>query len=401
MTDNFPKAEIMSQGEEVMSGAVVDTNAAWLAQELIGLGFDVTRHTAVGDRLDALVELLREIAARADCCVCTGGLGPTVDDLTATAVADAFGRPLVLDEKALEAIRAWYDRRDTPMPETNRKQALLPASSLRLNNQWGTAPGFALEHGRCRFYFLPGVPWEMRGIFEQTVRPQLSARFHTRPPRGIVLRTVGVGESVLQARINRLALPSEANLGFCVVGPEVQVKLHLPADFEEARARTLVAEIRAVLGEEVFGVEGLGEAGGDLAVVVGRLLDRRSASLAIAETVSAGVLAALCAPLDCLRECRVYPGKQALCQAFGLDALASAETLVGEAAQSLRRATGADYALVQLDSGGAVVVALATPETLLHGSRPLGHEPNRRRLIATAYTLDLLRRHLLAYPEEL
>ena len=138
-----PRAEIFSQGDEVVTGEIVDTNAAWLAEALTGMGFEIARHTAVGDRLDELIQLLREIAERADLCVCTGGLGPTCDDLTAEAVSRAFGRPLAMDSVALGQIEDWFRRMGRNMSAVNRKQALLPAGAVRLDNAWGTAPGSA------------------------------------------------------------------------------------------------------------------------------------------------------------------------------------------------------------------------------------------------------------------
>lgn len=398
MSDELPTAWILSQGDEIVTGQTVDTNAAWLAQELLVLGFEVTRHTTVGDRLDALVEQLREISGRADVCLCTGGLGPTIDDLTAEAVAQAFDRPLALDESALSAIEAWYERRGTSMPEPNRKQALLPRGAERLDNLWGTAPGFALTQGCCRFYFLPGVPWEMRAMFRQSVRSELPILFDTRPDHLIVLRTVGIGESVLQAQMNAIALPDEARLGFCVVDSEVQVKLRLPAGFDAVRLSELVLGVRQKLGDAVFSVEGWYEPGGDLASVIDRLLGRLRHRLVLAETLSAGVLANQCAPMRALLEARVYPTAGALYRAFTLDTSAASELLAKESAARLRQATGADYALVQLpevSENPAVLVALATPRITITATRTLAHESERRRYQAAAFTLDLLRRHLL------
>ena len=153
-----PTLEIFSQGEEIVTGQTVDTNAAWLSQKAVACGFTVTRHTAVGDKLGDLIVLLQDIAQRADCCICTGGLGPTSDDLTAEAVASAFNLPLEFDEFAFEQINRFFAHRNRTMPESNRKQAMLPQGAVRIDNEWGTAPGFSLDFGRCWFVFLPGVP---------------------------------------------------------------------------------------------------------------------------------------------------------------------------------------------------------------------------------------------------
>ena len=135
-----PIAEIFSQGEEVVTGQILDSNAALLSQQLSGMWFTVRRHSAVGDRLQDLVSVLVEIAGRADCCICTGGLGPTVDDLTAQAVSFATGKPLAFDEEAMRWISAYFELRQRPMPEINRKQAMLPKGSTRIDNPVGTAP---------------------------------------------------------------------------------------------------------------------------------------------------------------------------------------------------------------------------------------------------------------------
>jgi competence/damage-inducible protein CinA-like protein len=201
-----PILEIFSQGEEIVTGHTIDTNAAWLAQQAVRQGFCVTRHTAVGDKLADLVTLLQEIAQRADCCICTGGLGPTQDDLTAEAVALAFGLPLQFDPKAFAQIEAFFRLRQRDMPESNRKQALLPKGSVRLNNKRGTAPGFALRYQRCWFVFLPGVPSEMRTMFVKRVLPLLQKQFVLQPSTLISIKTYGLGESAIQQRLNALAV---------------------------------------------------------------------------------------------------------------------------------------------------------------------------------------------------
>jgi len=348
------------------------------------------------------VDQLRRISAQADYCVCTGGLGPTVDDLTAEAVAQAFDMPLQLDQEALAAIGSWYERQSRPMPATNRKQALLPANARRLDNLWGTAPGFALEAGRCRFFFLPGVPAEMRGMFAQHIAPQLMAECDIQPRQRLVFHTFGMGESALQALMNRIALPPEVELGFCVVEAEVQVKLLLPADCAEAKRVGLRGEILQVLGDVVFSVEGQGEPGGGMAEVVGRLLDLRGATLALAETASKGRLAAICGRLDGLREARVYPTAPALLKALGLQQHRVGPEAAGLAARALQSLCGADYALAQLADEdetapiflGVFAPGLSSPEIIT-----IARKVYRPELMAAYASLDSLRRYLLAIPD--
>ena len=158
----------------------------------VACGFTVTRHTAVGDKLEDLIALLQDIAQRADCCICTGGLGPTSDDLTAEAVALAFNMPLAFDEIAFEHISRFFANRNRTMPASNRKQAMLPQGAERIDNEWGTAPGFSLKFGRCWFAFLPGVPMEMKHLFQERILPTLSDRFSLRPGQLVTIKTLGL-----------------------------------------------------------------------------------------------------------------------------------------------------------------------------------------------------------------
>lgn len=253
-----PIVEIFSQGEEVVSGQVADTNAAWLSQQLVQLGFQMKRHTAVGDDLEDLIAVLTEIAPRADCCICTGGLGPTIDDLTADAVAAAFNRPLQFDAIALSQIETFFVQRNRSMAVINRKQAFLPASAQRIDNPVGTAPGFALQHQRCWFVFLPGVPAEMQAMFLATVQADLQQRFELRPSRLVTLFCQGRGESDIQQALHDLQLPAEVRLGFRARVGEVQTKLLFPFGYPSEHLTAAVNEVIARIGANVVvAVEGI------------------------------------------------------------------------------------------------------------------------------------------------
>ena len=220
-----PTLEIFSQGEEIVTGQTVDTNAAWLAQQGVICGFTLTRHTAVGDKINDLVELLQNISQRADCCICTGGLGPTSDDLTAEAVAIAFNLPLEFDETAYKQISLFFALRNRVMPDSNKKQAMLPQGAERIDNDWGTAPGFSLVVNRCWFVFLPGVPTEMMSLFQESVLPVLSSRFLLQPKKLVSIKTFGLGESAIQELINSIEIPAGVELGFRAGTDDVQTNL--------------------------------------------------------------------------------------------------------------------------------------------------------------------------------
>ena len=289
-----PTLEIFSQGEEIVTGQTVDTNAAWLSQQAVACGFTVTRHTAVGDKLEDLIALLQDIAQRADCCICTGGLGPTSDDLTAEAVALAFNLPLAFDEIAFEHISRFFANRNRTMPASNRKQAMLPQGAERIDNEWGTAPGFSLKYGRCWFAFLPGVPMEMKHLFQERILPTLSDRFSLRPGQLVTIKTLGLGESAIQERIKSIEIPAQVQLGFRAGADEVQTKLLFPFDYPKSAMSTLVAKFAEPLGDYVFAVDGLGEITGDLVFEIDKLMTSGNYTLAVVETASCGLLAAKC-----------------------------------------------------------------------------------------------------------
>jgi nicotinamide-nucleotide amidase len=402
----MPILEIFSQGEEIVTGQTVDTNAAWLSEQAVQLGFTVARHTAVGDKLGDLVGLLKEISERADCCLCTGGLGPTSDDLTADAVAEAFGLRLEFDETAYRQIQAYFSNRQRPMPETNRKQALLPQGSIRLDNDWGTAPGFALQAGRCWFAFMPGVPSEMRAMFLEHVMPQLKDRFVLAPSRLVTIKTFGIGESDIQQRLEGLKVPASVQLGFRAGIDEVQTKLLFPADYPEERISLLTADTAARLGDFVFGIDGLAGEIGNLASVVDRLMTEAGKTLAVIETASQGLLAAKCTGAAWLKSALFEPSASALGRHFGL---ALNENDLADAGQrlahALREHEEAGFILVQLYEGGpdrlhdkdrSIILynTLLTEDACRQNRHNLGGPISRKQNQAALLGLDLLRRHL-------
>lgn len=414
-----PIAEIFSQGDEVVTGEIADTNAAWLAGQLSGLGFEISRHTTVGDNLDALVGLLREISGRADLCLCTGGLGPTCDDLTAQAVGLAFGRPLDLDAVALGRIEAWFNRMDRAMPTVNLKQAMLPRGVTRLDNHWGTAPGFTLVAGRCRFVFMPGVPREMQAMFIEAIRPGLPGLFDLTPRRRVALRTIGLGESALQERLNTLELPPEMQLGFRAGGAENEVKLTFPASIEPSRMEATIKAVSAALGEAVYAVVRNGAGPASLVETLGEMLRARAASLSLLESVSGGLLASRCGGEDWLSSALVESATDRLPARFGVESTGRPSEQARRLASLLRNPAGQPDACEPVETRAARYTLVQWTETPLparrdeteciklfiavsgpHGEtverRVLTGSWQRKRDAAAAFSLDVLRRFLIA-----
>lgn len=404
VTDGLPKAEILSQGEELLHGDIADTNAAWLSQCLVRLGFDVVRHTAVGDRLDDLMNLLREIAGRSSLCLSTGGLGPTCDDLTAEAFAQAFGRPLKLDTVALAQIEHRYQRLGRAMPASNRRQALLPEGTERLDNHWGTAPGFWATQGGCRLGFLPGVPEEMRQIFKHSIEPRLRQGFRLRPEILVTLRTMGLGESNLQEITDRLALPKDVRVGFRASSPVVDVKLQFPLGYEDDPLTMLADAVHDAIGSAVVARWRSPEQAPDPIESLGQLLRTGGSTLAALECVSGGEIGRRCLGRSWFLESRVATLERLACRA-GWDAAPFANDRKGrEALAGLldreRKQVGVDYLIAQFDSDDRhdLTVAISGAGATAWAEVKLIAVGERRQRAAAEWSLEILRRHLMGLP---
>ncbi|HBW6147588.1 nicotinamide mononucleotide deamidase-related protein YfaY [Klebsiella pneumoniae] len=278
--------EMLSTGDEVLHGQIVDTNAAWLADFFFNQGLPLTRRNTVGDNLDALVAILRERSEQADVLIVNGGLGPTSDDLSALAAATAKGEGLILHPEWLETITRFFAERGRPMAESNRKQAEIPASAEMINNPVGTACGFAIQLNRCLMFFTPGVPSEFKVMVEQEILPRLRQRF-TLPDPPVCLRmtTFGRSESELAQSLNPLTLPPGVVMGYRSSMPIIELKLTGPANQRDAML-ALWPEVRKVAGDSLIfeGTEGL-------PAQIARCLQERQLSLTLSEQFTSGLLA--------------------------------------------------------------------------------------------------------------
>jgi len=286
------KAEILSTGDEIRTGALVDSNTAWIAERLERQGVSVTRHQSVGDDLEALTDVITEISRRADVAVVTGGLGPTVDDRTIEAAARAGGVQLVLDAAALAELEAFFKKRGWPCSPSNRKQAMVPQGAACLPNPIGTAPGVRFTINGCTFFFMPGVPAEMRRMLDEQVLPRIGAMQGDRQEFNLLrtISTFGIGESRVGEMISAVTehFP-EITLGLRAKFPEIQIKLYLRTHDEPAGQDILTAAdnwVSGVMGPSVFSHHGR-----TMAEEVGRLLLDRGATLALAESCTGGLTA--------------------------------------------------------------------------------------------------------------
>ncbi len=317
-------AEIIAIGDEITSGQNLDTNSQWLSQRLEELGIRVLYHSTVGDELAAGVEVFRHAIARAEVVLATGGLGPTADDLTRQALAEATGRPLQLNAEAMEHIRRLFASRNRPMPASNELQAMFPAGSRVVRNPHGTAPGIDLEVSRegtvpifapakmglsplttptsptpCRIICLPGVPAEMIEMWRDSVAATIAAFVggRRRVIRRRLVHCFGAGESQIEAMLPDLIRRGRRpTVGITASKATITLRITAEGENEEeclAAIAPVEATIRQSLGRLVFG-----EGDDQLQDVVVRLLRQQGKTLATAECGTAGLVAAWLSAAD-------------------------------------------------------------------------------------------------------
>ena len=285
-------AEIVMIGTELLLGEIVDTNANRLALALRDIGLDLYYKTTVGDNLTRMTEVLNLALDRSDVIITSGGIGPTVDDVTRQAVADATGRKLVYSAELEAEIAARFSRFGRPMADNNKRQAYIPEGATPLTNPVGTAPCYLSEdvNGRGCIISLPGVPRELDHMMENTVIPLLIERMGgVKVTRVRVLRTCAVGESNVDRGIGDLMTAGNPTVGLAAHVGQTDVRITVKADTEE-EADTLVAgmeeKLRERLGVAVYGVGKV-----TVAEVVGDLLQEKSLKLGVVDTLTGGQLA--------------------------------------------------------------------------------------------------------------
>ncbi len=284
-------AWIVTVGDELLRGEIVDSNKSFLSERLLQLDLESTRHLTVADDPEAIAEVLRDAARRARVVLVSGGLGPTRDDITTEVAAKTFGRALLRDEAALAEIRGFFERLGREMSPNNAKQADFPEGADILPNPMGTAPGFMLDVEGSLLFFMPGVPRELYRMTDEEVLPRIRARLGGRGVvRAALLRTFGMGESTLDRHVDDLVRDDpDAQLGFRTQFPDNLLRVVVRAPDEaaaETKLAALVAQVRERLGELV-----IGDGAQELEQIVGAMLLERGVTLATAESCSGGLLA--------------------------------------------------------------------------------------------------------------
>lgn len=284
-------AEIVTIGDEILFGHILDTNTQWIGNELTAIGILPARKTSVGDRYDEIIEALRRAFDRYDVVIVTGGLGPTKDDITKNTLCDFFGTSLEIHEEALAHVTAFFEKRGRPMIEANRLQAALPKSCRYLVNHWGTAPGMWFEKEGKILVSLPGVPYEMKELMTHSVLPGLKQFFTLPVIVHHTVRTVGIGESFLAEKIADWedALPGDIRLAYLPSFSGVKLRLTGYGTDEGLVRKALLSSSGSLLrliGKYVYGYDET-----EIEEAAGLLLKERAATVSTAESCTGGYVA--------------------------------------------------------------------------------------------------------------
>jgi nicotinamide-nucleotide amidase len=409
-------AEIITIGDEILIGQVVDTNSAFLAAELNKVGIRVGQITSISDQRNPILTALDEAAKRAGLVVITGGLGPTSDDITKQTLADYFHTKLVLKKEVLDHIRTLLTERGVEVNERNIRQAELPESCRLLHNASGTAQGMWFEKGGTVFISLPGVPFEMESIMKDYALPQIKEFFHLPPLRHITVLTHGLAESAMAMKIEpwEKALPASVRLAY-LPSPGI-LRLRLSCfDPEQKNDPELVTEelakLRRLISEYIFGYDS-----DTIEEVAGRLLREKGRTLAVAESCTGGKIASL---ITSVPGCSDYflgsvtaYSNTSKCAILGVNPAsikshgAVSQAVVEEMARGARERFGADISVATTGiagpSGGSVDkpvgttwIAVATDQIMRSEKFSLGEHRGRNISKAAVAALFMLRNELM------
>ena len=384
------KIAMLSTGEEVLHGDIVDTNAAWMSAEFYQHGFALAKRSTVGDQMNALVEELLMLSFNYDVVIVNGGLGPTTDDMSAAAAASASEQKLVMFPEWLARMEEMFSGRGMPMPDSNLKQALLPASSEIVDNPVGTACGFKLKINDATFYFTPGVPSEFKRMVSFEIIPDLARTY----PQVVAsecsrLFTFGLSESGISDVLDQLKLPEGYELGYRSYLPFIEVKLFGPKSDLETRVK-LLQMVYKLLESNVVSVDE------PMIDHIGHIMAERKKTLSVSEVSTKGALSAWLQSNEQVEDCFGHSWVMAEPKESELeknDSLAATFALAG----ATREKCGTELALVtgKLE-GNTFSVALSSEAgewgQVLEFYRQYKRE-DARTIIKTV-AADMLRRHL-------
>ncbi len=397
------RTEIITVGDEVLRGETAENNTVWLSIALTAAGLPPSRETALPDDIDVIRDELSAAAARSETVIVTGGLGPTVDDVTRQAAIDAFGGEVEIREEIIVEIERRFIGLGVAMPEGYRDLSRIPAGAVVLDNAVGAAPGLALKAGECRIFLLPGVPGEMKEIFERLVLPQLASGAEDRRQ---VLRVYGLMETAVEERLTPLLGADELER-LSIISSPAGISVYLPAGIDDG----IAAKAMESLGDNLFG-----EGRDRLEEVVVGMLRNRKMTLATAESLTGGMLASMIVSVpgasEIFLEGYVTYSNESKIRILGVEekaievAGAVSEEVCRQMAEGAGRISGADVALsttgIAGPGGGTpgkpvglCWMGLAQAGVTECRQRKIAGDRGMIRLRTACVCLDMLRRRLL------
>lgn len=406
------KATIITIGDEILIGQIVDTNTVSIARHLNNLGIQIAEKCSIGDTQEAIVKTLDRVVASSDVVIITGGLGPTKDDITKHTLAEYFGSELEYNVAEGEHVRSLLERRGIPFTELNRGQAMLPKCCTVLHNAHGTAPGMWFDVPRGGVIVsLPGVPFEMEHLMQDEVLPRLKSRFTLQQIVHRTLITRGIPESILAERIATWedAIPEYLHLAYLPAPNIVRLRLsayQVDGQVAEAEIARQFELLRAIIGENIVGFEGA-----TIEQLVHEIFVDKGLKLAVAESCTGGTIAqkftAMAGASQYFMAGVVSYSNESKCDLLGVNMAdiesygAVSEQVACQMAEGVRRVAGADYAIAttgiagptggsEAKPVGTVWMAVATPTKTIAVMRNSGSDRGQIISRASAYAIELL-----------
>jgi len=397
-------AEIVTTGTELLLGVITDTNSTYIARQLRDIGLNLYYITSAGDNQERVAGVLNAALNRSDVVITTGGLGPTVDDVTREAVAQATDRELVCDPELVASIEAFFEQRGYTMSENNRRQARIPEGAIPIVNPVGTAPCFIVEDQRGIIISLPGVPHEMKYMMEHVVLPYLREKFDLHQIiKARTLHTCGIGESSLDSQIADLEASSNPTVGLSAHPGQSDIRITAKAD-SEAEADAMITEMETRVRERV-GTVIYGADAETLQSAVIDLLKKCGLSLAVAEVNVGGLISGWLDNAD--PEGKTFHGGWVLSRYHGWTRAQDNTSSKDIRQEGLRLATevctiiGTDIGLATLNSGPLSTYMIAIHNDQIHDRsiRFRGYDAHSQQWVASM-SLDLVRRMCLELLED-
>ncbi len=411
------KAEIISIGDEILIGQVLNTNASWMAEQLGLAGIEVVHIATISDKHDAISKALDDAIERADIILMTGGLGPTKDDITKHTLCEYFGVSMIFNEKAFAQVKELFDLRGFKISDINRRQAEVPENCIPLHNKNGTAPGMWFEYQNKIIISMPGVPFEMKGLMNNEVIPRLQKQFHFKSLLKKTIMVQGIGESHLAEIISDWEdnLPSNFKLAYLPQPGIVRLRLSARGEINELLQKEFnyqIEKLKVIIGDLIYGYDDA-----RLEEVIGQLLEKKGQTISTAESCTGGYIAHLIT--DISGSSAYFKGsvvaysneiKETILGVHSKTLInhgAVSEEVVSEMALGIQKLYQTDYAIATSGIAGPIGgteekpvgttwIALALPDKTVIAKKYLFGEHRGRNIRKAALTaLNQLRKQLL------